>query len=217
MWTINFECGILVLVTETGPTAVVDLSSLENFCCEYWVSEPKIECILMILIKKYSASGNRTPVSRVTGGDTHHYTNEDWLNTVSAHMRAKSGEFYHFLPCGTCFCTTDVVISAFSCHATNIGSIFAWEKTVVVCHCNCVQEKAVAMFWCNMKPESIVEMQRNSQGYKLVLLKPPYGGFEVTQVWHTAPRCYGTHYPLKPSSVPGWARTTNLSVNSRTR
>ena len=29
----------------------------------------------MKLIKKYSASGNRTPVSRVTGGDTHHYTN----------------------------------------------------------------------------------------------------------------------------------------------
>ena len=25
--------------------------------------------------KKFSASGNRTPVSRVTGGDTHHYTN----------------------------------------------------------------------------------------------------------------------------------------------
>ena len=24
--------------------------------------------------KKYSATGNRTPVSRVTGGDTHHYT-----------------------------------------------------------------------------------------------------------------------------------------------
>ena len=25
----------------------------------------------------YSPSGNRTPVSRVTGGDTHHYTNEE--------------------------------------------------------------------------------------------------------------------------------------------
>ena len=25
-------------------------------------------------LKKYSATGNRTPVSRVTGGDTHHYT-----------------------------------------------------------------------------------------------------------------------------------------------
>ena len=27
--------------------------------------------------KKHSPSGNRTPVSRVTGGDTYHYTNED--------------------------------------------------------------------------------------------------------------------------------------------
>mgnify|MGYP006903844852 CR=1 FL=1 len=29
--------------------------------------------------KNTSPSGNRTPVSRVTGGDTYHYTNEDWL------------------------------------------------------------------------------------------------------------------------------------------
>ena len=29
--------------------------------------------------KVTSPSGNRTPVSRVTGGDTYHYTNEDWL------------------------------------------------------------------------------------------------------------------------------------------
>lgn len=30
--------------------------------------------------KMASPSGNRTPVSRVTGGDTYHYTNEDyWL------------------------------------------------------------------------------------------------------------------------------------------
>ena len=27
--------------------------------------------------KKFSPAGNRTPVSRVTGGDTHHYTTED--------------------------------------------------------------------------------------------------------------------------------------------
>ena len=27
--------------------------------------------------KKVLPSGNRTPVSRVTGGDTHHYTNEE--------------------------------------------------------------------------------------------------------------------------------------------
>ena len=33
-------------------------------------------------VKKSSPAGNRTPVSRVTGGDTHHYTNED---TVAHH------------------------------------------------------------------------------------------------------------------------------------
>ena len=31
-----------------------------------------------------SVTGNRTPVSRVTGGDTHHYTNEDLLYTAEA-------------------------------------------------------------------------------------------------------------------------------------
>ena len=30
--------------------------------------------LLDSIIKKCSATGNRTPVSRVTGGDTHHYT-----------------------------------------------------------------------------------------------------------------------------------------------
>ena len=29
-----------------------------------------------------SPSGNRTPVSRVTGGDTHHYTNEENDNYI---------------------------------------------------------------------------------------------------------------------------------------
>ena len=31
------------------------------------------------IIKKSSPSGNWTPVSRVTGGDTNHYTNEDTI------------------------------------------------------------------------------------------------------------------------------------------
>ena len=31
----------------------------------------------MKLKKKSSPAGNRTPVFRVTGGDTHHYTTED--------------------------------------------------------------------------------------------------------------------------------------------
>ena len=39
-------------------------------------------------IKKYklSPSGNRTPVSRVTGGDTYHYTNEDLAGRLGAAM-----------------------------------------------------------------------------------------------------------------------------------
>ena len=31
-----------------------------------------------------SPSGNRTPVSRVTGGDTHHYTNEELHEQASS-------------------------------------------------------------------------------------------------------------------------------------
>ena len=36
-------------------------------------------------IKKYSATGNRTPVSRVTGGDTHHYTIVEMLKFSSVY------------------------------------------------------------------------------------------------------------------------------------
>ena len=37
----------------------------------------------MINKKKSSPAGNRTPVSRVTGGDTHHYTTEDFRTCLS--------------------------------------------------------------------------------------------------------------------------------------
>ena len=33
--------------------------------------------------KKVSVSGNRTPVARVTGGNTHHYTNTDLKVVIS--------------------------------------------------------------------------------------------------------------------------------------
>ena len=33
--------------------------------------------------KKNSPAGNRTPVSRVTGGDTNHYTTEDYESTIA--------------------------------------------------------------------------------------------------------------------------------------
>jgi hypothetical protein len=47
--------------------------------------------------KCHSPSGNRTPVSRVTGGDTHHYTNEekqmplDGLSGASMDTRRQRG------------------------------------------------------------------------------------------------------------------------------
>ena len=34
------------------------------------------------MVVKSSPSGNWTPVSRVTGGDTNHYTNEDTITLV---------------------------------------------------------------------------------------------------------------------------------------
>ena len=35
-----------------------------------------------VIAKLLSPSGNRTPVSRVTGGDTHHYTNEEYMKAI---------------------------------------------------------------------------------------------------------------------------------------
>ena len=37
--------------------------------------------------KRISPAGNRTPVSRVTGGDTHHYTTEE-LNAIDLGLMA---------------------------------------------------------------------------------------------------------------------------------
>ena len=50
-----------------------------------------------------SPSGNRTPVSRVTGGDTYHYTNEDCLykpptHTSTIHLLSFLSSFLPILP-----------------------------------------------------------------------------------------------------------------------
>ena len=49
--------------------------------------------------KKSSPAGNRTPVSRVTGGDTHHYTTEesDDIIVLNLILRLSSGK-NEFLP-----------------------------------------------------------------------------------------------------------------------
>ena len=38
------------------------------------IQQVKVQHLSDCDVKKCSATGNRTPVSRVTGGDTHHYT-----------------------------------------------------------------------------------------------------------------------------------------------
>ena len=43
--------------------------------------------------KKFSPAGNRTPVSRVTGGDTHHYTTEDLMKNWK-YLKQKSTVLY---------------------------------------------------------------------------------------------------------------------------
>ena len=45
-------------------------------CCPKNGDFIKADCIL-IVENLSSPAGNRTPVSRVTGGDTYHYTTED--------------------------------------------------------------------------------------------------------------------------------------------
>ena len=47
-----------------------DIIGEKNYFTNYWGEKKKKGFIT-------SPSGNRTPVSRVTGGDTHHYTNEE--------------------------------------------------------------------------------------------------------------------------------------------
>ena len=51
---------------------------------------------------KYLSSpvGNRTPVSRLTGGDTHHYTIEDWAHMKFVGMEKSDMEsFFFFRDC----------------------------------------------------------------------------------------------------------------------
>ncbi len=46
-----------------------------------------IACIMNSEKQKLSPSGNWTPVSRVTGGDTDHYTNEEWEKGIPGMLK----------------------------------------------------------------------------------------------------------------------------------
>ena len=101
-WTGNYAMIILVLLGEN----MLQLLTVHFYIYRYNYSTlcsvllARLSCVHFVhalrvsSLKKVSVSpsGNRTPVSRVTGGDTHHYTNEDWLNTAPVQFRTKSGE-----------------------------------------------------------------------------------------------------------------------------
>ena len=63
-------------------------------------------CVVLHKVSKtISPSGNRTPVSRVTGGDTYHYTNEDLLTAAvfyailcAGHVMEWNGRRFFHIP-----------------------------------------------------------------------------------------------------------------------
>ena len=61
------------------------MNSLPTNKRQLLLSDSKFE--FQILQKKCSATGNRTPVSRVTGGDTHHYTIVESLGSRESSMK----------------------------------------------------------------------------------------------------------------------------------
>ena len=159
-----------------------------------------------------SPSGNRTPVSRVTGGDTHHYTNEDWLNTAMVNHGTKSGESISQLP---------KLVTIFYYPALTKHD----DSLVMLCH---RQQKACFHLEPLLPIKHVVEGSNLKQFsimncigavtyiWFLVLSKTPLCDTFRWCVWLVFPTHFPLHYPENPC-VPGWARTTNLSVNSRTR
>ena len=55
------------------PVEIMEFNFFPRFCEWAWIKK-----VQQNIQKVVSPTGNRTPVSRVTGGDTYHYTIEDW-------------------------------------------------------------------------------------------------------------------------------------------
>ena len=68
-WIMKFYCLIILYLD------VSNMCFYLNQCPKYGL--PFRQNKQYFQKKNFSVSGNRTPVSRVTGGDTHHYTNTD--------------------------------------------------------------------------------------------------------------------------------------------
>src|SRR4029434_3643973 len=74
-----------------GPRSLsfVSFKCVSAWVPELWVGGPGWTTFSFVVI-----CGNRTPVSRVTGGDTHHYTKEEEAATSQE-------SFLHFVKCPT--------------------------------------------------------------------------------------------------------------------
>ena len=109
-------------------------------------------------IKKFSPAGNRTPVSRVTGGDTNHYTTEDRLDCVmlwqATVRRNEARQGHNFVMC--------------ACLMTSYSKVSTWwtllthdETPCTVL--NCRKEKAI-------KKMGVWRARRNASSFLSVRL-----------------------------------------------
>ena len=70
-----------------------------------------------------SPAGNRTPVSRVTGGDTDHYTTEDLLTDEILRNRTLFNLKFFLFQQLQYLILVSIVVSIPACHAGDRGSI----------------------------------------------------------------------------------------------
>ena len=83
-------CTHLIFYLLTNPAKVLNSRLVSLFSVQYYISRrvgrtslvARPVLLLQPPVKHGSPSGNRTPVARVTGGNTHHYTTEEVLITT---------------------------------------------------------------------------------------------------------------------------------------
>ena len=95
--------------------------------------------------KKSSEAGNRTPVSRVTGGDTHHYTTSDSLRGKWISI---------FLNLNNAFCTIIIIDSILVKLALPPEkALHKACQSTASSFCSMTQRRHLNMFQCQIKKE----------------------------------------------------------------
>ena len=85
---------------------------------------------IVVVVSKsesFSPSGNWTPVSRVTGGDTNHYTNEELLINLLSNITSRWEKISP--PTVTCRCENTQPVTPHIIHSGRLG-LFSSLKTV---------------------------------------------------------------------------------------